>query len=162
MVDLKTKLLSHRFSQKMNKQICFSILTTVQDRKTNSFVHFWGESAALHFCFEIYWPLVRARSQINHFLMKIENWKALNTISRCTGLIVPICWSKEKSNIGSRRNDIRWHISPTSSFIKAIFRNWQKMHSYFLATTPNWVAVRSRIGLQTHYCINLTICSKIL
>ena len=29
-------------------------------------------------------------------------------------------------------------VSPTSSFIKAIFRNWQKMHSYFLATAPNW------------------------
>ena len=29
-------------------------MTTVQDRKTNSFVHFLGESAALQFCFEIY------------------------------------------------------------------------------------------------------------
>ena len=27
-----------------------------QDRKTNSFVRFLGESAAQQFCFEIYWP----------------------------------------------------------------------------------------------------------
>ena len=33
---------------------------------------------------------------------------------------------------------------------------------YFLAAAPNWVAVHSRIGLQTHCCINLTICSKTL
>ena len=46
-----------RFSKKTNEQICFPILTTVLDRKTNSFVHFLGESAALQFCFEIYWPL---------------------------------------------------------------------------------------------------------
>ena len=31
-----------------------------QDRKTNSFFHFWGESAAVQFCFEIYSPLVCA------------------------------------------------------------------------------------------------------
>ena len=47
-----------RFSQKTNERICFSILATVQDRKTNSFVSFLGEPAALQFCFEIYWPLI--------------------------------------------------------------------------------------------------------
>ena len=36
-----------------------------QNRKTNSFVHCFGESAALQFCFEIYWSLVVAtRHQI--------------------------------------------------------------------------------------------------
>ena len=40
-VELKTKLLSHGFSQ-----------------KTNSFIHLFGEYVALQFCFEIYWPLV--------------------------------------------------------------------------------------------------------
>ena len=54
-VDLKIKLLSRRFSQKTNERIYFSILATVQDRKTNSFGRI---SAALQFCFEIYWPLL--------------------------------------------------------------------------------------------------------
>ena len=48
-VDLET-----RFSQKTNERICFSILTTAQDRKTNAFVRLLGESAALQFCFKIY------------------------------------------------------------------------------------------------------------
>ena len=57
-LDLETKLLSRRFSQKTNEQICFSILNSSQDRKTNSFVHFLGESVARQFGFEIFWPLV--------------------------------------------------------------------------------------------------------
>ena len=59
-VDLETKLMSHNFSQKTNKWICFSILTnrtylkpkikievqicpSLQDRKTKSFIRFLGE-----------------------------------------------------------------------------------------------------------------------
>jgi cytosine/uracil/thiamine/allantoin permease len=33
------------------------VVPTVQDRKTNSFIRFLGESAAQQFCFEIYWLL---------------------------------------------------------------------------------------------------------
>ena len=44
----------------MNKRICFSILNCSQDRKTNLFFHFFGESVAQQFCFEIYWPLQKS------------------------------------------------------------------------------------------------------
>ena len=40
-VDLETKQLSRSFSKKTNKRICFSILTTVQDRKKNRSFVFW-------------------------------------------------------------------------------------------------------------------------
>ena len=60
-------LLSCRFSQKTNKRICFSILNSSQDRKTNSFIHFLGESAAQQFCFEIYWPLVSSVANFDQF-----------------------------------------------------------------------------------------------
>ena len=46
-----------------SQKIRFSILTTVQDRKTNSFVCFLGESAALQFCFEIFWPLEKSANK---------------------------------------------------------------------------------------------------
>ena len=63
--------MGYTFSQKMNKWICFSILTnwnlkskfkfqvfpSRQDRKTKSFVYFLGEFTARQFCFEIFWPL---------------------------------------------------------------------------------------------------------
>jgi hypothetical protein len=40
--DPETQLLSCRFSQKTNEQICFSILTTAQDRKNKFVRSFFG------------------------------------------------------------------------------------------------------------------------
>ena len=42
----------------MNQRICFSILTTYQDRKTNSMVLFLEKVLAGKFVFDFYWPLV--------------------------------------------------------------------------------------------------------
>ena len=47
----RNKIVDVKILPKTNEQIYFSILTTVQDRKTNSLVCFLGESAAQKFCF---------------------------------------------------------------------------------------------------------------
>ena len=70
----------------MNEQIYFSILTTVQDRKTNSFAHLLGESAALQFYFEIYWPLAR------HFISILSTF-------------IIIFWKKKKEIDGIKKGN---------------------------------------------------------
>ena len=53
----QNKIVEPQILPKTNGWICFSILNSSQDRKTNLFVCFLGESVAQQFCFEIYWPL---------------------------------------------------------------------------------------------------------
>ena len=85
--DLKTKLSSHNFSQKLIKQICFSILTTQKYLKpemeiqvssiSKSFIHlFFGRSFfseyLISFCFMIYWPLKCWTGKLVHKLQIVH------------------------------------------------------------------------------------------
>ena len=101
--DLETK-----FSQKMNRQSCFSILTTPkyffdfkfwvflsrQDRKTNSFGSFLGEVTARQFCFEIYWPLEGFMNKIH---MYWQNWEREFIYLR-TSLMLKFTYRQAKFN----------------------------------------------------------------
>ena len=60
-VNFESKFSSQNFFQKTNQRICFSILTTYQDRKTNSMVRFLEEVLAGKFVFDFYWPLASER-----------------------------------------------------------------------------------------------------
>ena len=60
----RNQIVEPQIPQKTNKQIWFSILNSSQNRKTNSFVWFLGESVAQKFCFEIFWPLVSTQQII--------------------------------------------------------------------------------------------------
>ena len=98
---LKLNCRAKKFSQKTNKQICFSILRTQQylklkfwfqvssisewqDGKTNSFVCFLGGGTAQHFCFQIYWPLVtwlQGQKSIRFLLWSFGKLKTPNSHS---------------------------------------------------------------------------------
>ena len=56
-IKIENKFSSQNFFQKPNHRICFSILISSQDRKTNSLVCFLEEILAGKFAFVIYWPL---------------------------------------------------------------------------------------------------------
>ena len=60
-VNFKSKVSSQNFFQKTNQRICFSILTTYQDRKTTLIVRFLEEVLVGKFVFNFYWPLVKAK-----------------------------------------------------------------------------------------------------
>ena len=62
-VKIENRFSSQNFFQKLNHRICFSILISSQDRKTNSLVCFLEEVLAGKFAFEIYWPLAGLVSQ---------------------------------------------------------------------------------------------------
>ena len=55
-VNFESKFSSQNFFQKTNQRICFSILATYPDRKTNSMVQFLDEVLAGKFVFDFCWP----------------------------------------------------------------------------------------------------------
>ena len=76
-VKIENKFSGQNFFQKPNHRICFSILISSQNRKTNSLVQFLEEVLARKFAFEIYWPLVNWRikartSKANDIQAKIQ------------------------------------------------------------------------------------------
>ena len=79
-VKIENKFSSQNFFQ---KRICFSILTTYQDRKTNSMVWFLEEVLAGQFVFEIYWPLKKVANDLK---INLAPWMFLVFFCRKNGI----------------------------------------------------------------------------
>ena len=104
----KTEGLSYK-GQELNHQICFSILISSKDRKTNSLVRFLEEVLAGKFIFNFYWPLLQN--------LYVELWAELS---------LPTCYC---STFSVAQHGTQWmtdypSLWPKSDFLNLRLRFW--------------------------------------